>query len=222
MFNVVEKFVSINGEGIHAGELTVFIRFHKCNLECSYCDSMWANSNDAILDVMTIDDILDYLDEVNIERVTLTGGEPLMQKGMAELLIALSEESYKVEVETNGSIDLREFKDLSLMGLTFTVNYKLPSSLMEAKMLPRNLNNLNYGDVIKFPAGSCEDLDKFRELVNKNKLLDTTLVILSPSFNEMDPKDLVNYIVKYNMNGVKIQLQMHKYIWTKENYRKIG
>jgi len=216
MFNVVEKFVSINGEGIHAGELAVFIRFHKCNLKCSYCDTMWANEEDAKFEVMTTDDILDYLDEVNIDRVTLTGGEPLMQKDISKLLIALSDSSYKVEIETNGSIDLRSFKDLSLMGVSFTMDYKLPSSLMESKMLISNFNILNYSDVLKFVAGTYEDLEKFRTVINEYDLLEKTQVILSPSFTDVKPKDLVEYIMKHNMNGVKIQLQMHKYIWSPE------
>ncbi|MGB3368880.1 MAG: putative 7-carboxy-7-deazaguanine synthase QueE [Acidaminobacteraceae bacterium] len=216
MFNVVEKFVSINGEGIHAGELAVFIRFHKCNLKCSYCDTMWANEEDAKFEVMTTNDILDYLDKLDIERVTLTGGEPLMQDGISELLIALSDSSYKIEIETNGSIDLRPFKDLSLMGVSFTMDYKLPSSLMESKMLFSNLDTLNYSDVIKFVAGTYQDLEKFRIVTNENDLLDKTQVILSPSFMDLKPRDLVEYIIKHNMNGVKMQLQMHKYIWSPE------
>ena len=40
---VVEKFISINGEGRRAGELAVFIRFKGCNMNCSYCDTKWAN-----------------------------------------------------------------------------------------------------------------------------------------------------------------------------------
>lgn len=216
MFNVVEKFVSINGEGIHAGELAVFIRFHKCNLRCSYCDTMWANEEEAKFEVMTTDDILDYLADVNIDRVTLTGGEPLLQSELSNLLIALSSDSYKVEIETNGSVDLRPLKDLNLIGISFTMDYKLPSSLMESNMLVSNFNVLNYSDVVKFVAGTYEDLDKFKMIVDTNNLLEKTQVILSPSFTDVEPKDLVEYIIKHNMNGVKMQLQMHKYIWSPE------
>ena len=45
-YPVVEQFVSINGEGTKAGELAVFIRFKGCNLNCSYCDTQWANRQD--------------------------------------------------------------------------------------------------------------------------------------------------------------------------------
>ena len=175
---------------------------------------MWANEEDAKFEVMTTDDILDYLDDVNIDRVTLTGGEPLLQGELSNLLIALSSASYKVEIETNGSVDLRPLKDLRLIGVSFTMDYKLPSSLMESNMLVSNFNILNYSDVLKFVAGTYEDLDKFKEIVDTNNLLEKTQVILSPSFTDVEPKDLVEYIIKHNMNGVKMQLQMHKYIWS--------
>lgn len=216
MYNVVEKFVSINGEGMHAGELAVFIRFKGCNLKCSYCDTMWANEENAKFEVMNIDEILNYLDEQKIERVTLTGGEPLLQEHIDKLLIALSEKSYKIEIETNGSVDIGRFKDLDLLGVTFTMDYKLPSSQMESEMDSYNLREVNFSDVVKFVAGTKEDLDTFRTIVECYDLLDKTNVILSPSFTDVEPKDLVDYIIKHNMNGVKMQLQMHKYIWSPE------
>ena len=214
MFNVVEKFISINGEGLHAGELAVFIRFHRCNLACSYCDTMWANQEDTAYEKMTTDDILDYLGQANVDRVTLTGGEPLMQEGISELLVALSDYSYKVEIETNGSIDLRKFKDLNLMGVSFTMDYKLPSSFMESKMQLNNMELLNFADVVKFVVGTIEDLNRFKFIVDRYDLIDRTNVLLSPSFTELEPKDMVEYLIANNMNGVKMQLQMHKYIWS--------
>lgn len=51
--DVVEKFVSINGEGTKAGQLAVFIRFKGCNLACEYCDTQWANQADAPAQQMT-------------------------------------------------------------------------------------------------------------------------------------------------------------------------
>ena len=56
-YKVVEKFVSINGEGTRAGELAVFIRMKGCNLDCRYCDTKWANQEDASYEIMTEEDI---------------------------------------------------------------------------------------------------------------------------------------------------------------------
>ena len=57
-FKVVEIFESINGEGMRAGELAVFVRMQGCNLCCNYCDTAWANVSDAEYREMTIDEIM--------------------------------------------------------------------------------------------------------------------------------------------------------------------
>ena len=75
VFNVVEKFVSINGEGQHAGELAVFIRLRGCNLSCSYCDTRWACTDGADAEAMSEDEIISYVKSTGVRRVTLTGGE---------------------------------------------------------------------------------------------------------------------------------------------------
>lgn len=67
VYAVAEKFVSINGEGRKAGELAVFIRFRKCNLRCSYCDTKWANTNDAQAEMMTGREIADYINATGVK-----------------------------------------------------------------------------------------------------------------------------------------------------------
>ena len=84
--SVAEKFISINGEGRRAGELAVFLRFCKCNLQCSFGDTQWANSDDAAAEIMTINQLTDYVVSTGIQNVTLTGGEPLLQKNIAPSL----------------------------------------------------------------------------------------------------------------------------------------
>ena len=79
MLEVVERFVSINGEGAHAGELAVFIRFKGCNLCCSYCDTAWANEPDAKASPTSVEELVRWVKSVNVRNVTLTGGEPLLQ-----------------------------------------------------------------------------------------------------------------------------------------------
>ena len=84
-YQVVEKFVSINGEGRRAGELAAFIRFKGCNLQCSYCDTSWANEPGCESERLTKEEILSWIREAGVKNVTLTGGEPLLRKGMEEL-----------------------------------------------------------------------------------------------------------------------------------------
>ncbi len=107
---VAEKFISINGEGVRAGELAVFVRFQGCNLRCHYCDTKWALAKDCPYEEMSPEQIHAYIKGTGITNVTLTGGEPLLHKDMDRLLaILLADEDLRVEIETNGAVDLRKF-----------------------------------------------------------------------------------------------------------------
>ena len=144
-YKVVEKFVSINGEGIKSGQLAVFIRFKGCNLNCTYCDTKWANEENAYYEVMTDDEILEYIVKTNICNVTLTGGEPLLQPNIEKLIIKLAENSISCEIETNGSIDIANIRKKEDVTTSFTMDYKLSSSQMNRYML---MNNFKYINII--------------------------------------------------------------------------
>jgi len=127
-YKVVEKFISINGEGVFAGQLAVFIRFQGCNLSCSFCDTSWANADNAPYIFMTEHQIYDYIKETGIKNVTLTGGEPLLAPDILTLIQLLATDQFlRIEIETNGSIDLHSFTGIS-NSPTFTMDYKLPGS----------------------------------------------------------------------------------------------
>ena len=61
MYNIAEKFVSINGEGQRAGQLAVFIRFFGCNLRCAYCDTAWAWEFDQPGERLSADEIYQFI-----------------------------------------------------------------------------------------------------------------------------------------------------------------
>ena len=213
MYKVVEKFISINGEGKKAGQLAVFIRFKGCNLNCSYCDTKWANEKEAKYTEMSVDDIYDYIKSTKIKNCTLTGGEPLLQKDIAILLEKLSlDKTLNIEIETNGSVDLRLFKDI-INRPSFTMDYKLPSSGMEHKMYLNNFEILNHNDTVKFVVGSMEDLYKAKEIIEKYRLIEKCSIYLSPVFGKIEPAKMVEFLIMNNMNDVNIQLQLHKFIW---------
>lgn len=212
-YKVVEKFVSINGEGTRAGQLAAFIRFQGCNLKCSYCDTYWANEDSCKYDLLSEHDIVNYILSTGIKNVTLTGGEPLMQENITSLLLALSEYSdLNVEIETNGSI-LFDFISYLPKRPSITMDYKLPFSEMEFRMCYRNMNYLIKTDTVKFVVGNIEDLDHTREIIEKWDLCNKCNVYISPVFTQIAPEDIVEYMKQYKMNGVNFQLQMHKFIW---------
>lgn len=213
-YKVVEKFISINGEGSRAGQLAAFIRFNHCNLNCTYCDTRYANGNDAKYELLSAQDILNYLNKNKITNVTLTGGEPLIQDNIDYLIKLLLKNDYSVEIETNGSINIKPF--ISQIRPIFTLDYKLPSSNMESQMYLNNYQYLTKNDVVKFVVGNLDDLNKAKYIINTYDLTNRAKVYFSPIFGMIEPDMIVDYMIEHHMNDINLQLQMHKFIWNVE------
>ncbi|TCO72703.1 putative 7-carboxy-7-deazaguanine synthase QueE [Marinisporobacter balticus] len=216
MYKVVEKFVSINGEGRRAGQLAVFIRFANCNLDCSYCDTAWANEDDVAYTLMTKEEIVEAIKATDVKNVTLTGGEPLLQDEIFELIDYLSkDQELFIEIETNGSVSIKEFSKITNRPL-FTMDYKLPSSNMEEKMLIDNFHHIKKQDIVKFVVGSSSDLERARDIIDQYQLTKKSNVYISPVYGKIDLDAMVEFMKKYKMNEVTMQVQLHKIIWGAE------
>lgn len=211
-YPVAEKFISINGEGVRAGELAVFIRFRGCNLNCSYCDTKWANNEAAHAEYMTAEEIASYIEASGVDNVTLTGGEPLLQNEICTLIAMLIENGKNVEIETNGSISIKDFAEASLRPV-FTMDYKLPASGMEKAMRTENFQYLKKDDTVKFVSGSIGDLERASEIIEKYSLISKCNVYFSPVFGMIEPENIVEFMKQRRLNGVRLQLQLHKFIW---------
>lgn len=212
MFPVAEHFVSINGEGSRAGELALFIRFRGCNLCCSYCDTRWACTKQADAVMMSVQELTDIAKKSCVKNITLTGGEPLLQENISDLTDKLMDCGFRVEIETNGSVSIEALAGRKLRP-AFTMDYKLPSSGMEKYMNTDNFRFLNAHDVVKLVSGSREDLIRGAEIIEKYKLTDKCHVYISPVFGEIEPSEIVDFMKERKMNSVRLQLQLHKYIW---------
>lgn len=225
-FRLAESFVSINGEGQKAGELALFLRFTGCNLRCSYCDTMWANEKDAPYTLKSTEELLEIAQQSGVRNITLTGGEPLLQPDIAELIDSLMYAGFKVEIETNGAVPIKKFRKYDLDGsksgcellripdttyAVFTMDYKLLSSGMESKMCLENFHYLCAWDTLKFVCGSQEDLVRAKEIIDEYHPV--CKIYLSPVFGQIDPKEIVEFMKQNRMNQVRLQLQLHKFIW---------
>ena len=212
-FKVVETFLSINGEGTHAGQLAFFIRFAGCNLCCKYCDTQWANQTDTPFTPMSLNEILELVNKSGSRCITITGGEPMLQPGIGRLLEALTEDPTRyVEVETNGSVPLAPYLKPHRRA-SFTMDYKLSASGMEDQMCLENLTILDQRDTVKFVCGSQRDLLRASEIIAQYHLTSRCSVYLSPVFGMIQPAEMVEFMKEHHLNGVTLQLQMHKVIW---------
>ncbi|MCI6406987.1 radical SAM protein [Veillonella caviae] len=205
--NVIEIFGSIEGEGVRAGELCTFIRLSECNLRCSYCDTTYSFEPG---EEMSVDEIVQRVNDIGFKNITITGGEPLLQD-IRPLIDALHD--YDINIETNGSINPIPMYG-NFPNVFFTVDYKGPSSDMEGFMNNGDvLTELSKYDVIKFVVGTIEDLDRMRELITNNDY--AAAVYVSPVFGRIEAKDIVEYVKQYKdeLKNVRVQLQIHKFIW---------
>lgn len=221
-FKVAETFESINGEGTKSGQLAFFVRFAGCNMNCSYCDTEWANvpepeAGNGKFRIMSTGQIYSEIKLSGIRNVTLTGGEPLIQPEINELLdVLLEDDRLFVEIETNGSVDLAPFIKPGRRRPLFTMDYKLPSSGNEILMRVGNFNLLNADDTVKFVAGSRSDLERAATVIDAYDLTEKCHVLISPVYGEIEPLDIVDFMKENKLNGAGLQIQLHKLLWGAE------
>lgn len=224
---ITELFKSIEGEGIRTGRVCTFVRSFGCPLRCSYCDSMYSNeiTPDQIILDMSVDEIVNECKRMKTPYVTLTGGEPLIQPEINELIEALLENGFEVNIETSGACDistvheyLANKKKHPLMdNLIFTVDYKSYSSKCTGLMIMDNfLKHVRSTDVVKFVVGTKQDLDQMKhvvELIQDAKKEFQPHFFVSPIFGMIEPKEIVEYLKENDLFDVQMQLQIHKYIY---------
>ncbi|MBF0612168.1 MAG: 7-carboxy-7-deazaguanine synthase QueE [Magnetococcales bacterium] len=102
-YPICDLFASIQGEGSWTGRPVVFVRFSGCPLRCDWCDEPLHRDPQAVRR-LNLDELLREITSVGagIPSVVLTGGEPLIQPGLQELILALKQQGYWVAMETSG------------------------------------------------------------------------------------------------------------------------
>lgn len=201
---VNEIFYSLDGEGERAGYPSIFIRLTGCNLRCNYCDTKYAFDEGEEKSILEIEDIVN---KFGCKNITLTGGEPLLQKDVMTLIHSLYSKGYEIAIETNGSVDIREAQSCALI----CMDWKTKSSGVNDKMLKDNLSYLRHEDILKIVVRD-EDLDDVQALLEEYPIRAT--VYLSPVFEEIELPKLAQFVMSYKGDKkVRMQLQMHKYIW---------
>ena len=165
---------------------------------------------------MNLEELYKKVVESGIKNVTITGGEPLLQENIEIFLKKLAENpEINVEIETNGSINLKRFGEIK-NAPSFTMDYKLPKSNMEKFMDLENFKYLKEKDTVKFVVSNIDDLERAREIIEKYSLVEKCAVYISPVFGKIELSSMVDFMKKYKMNGVNMQLQIHKIIWDPE------
>ena len=202
---LTEIFLSIQGEADAIGWPTVFVRLTGCPLRCQYCDTEYAFYGGEWREQA---DVLSQVAAFNVKHVCVTGGEPLAQKGCLPLLAALCDAGYNVSLETSGAIDITAVD----ARVARVVDVKTPGSGEVARNRLENLALLTDRDQVKFVICSRDDYDWSRDFVRQHRLAERTMVLFSPSSDQIDAPQLADWIVADRL-PVRFQLQLHKVLW---------
>lgn len=205
MIKLIEIFCSIQGESSYVGYPCIFIRFAECNLRCNYCDTQYSYKANFSMD---LENILDELRKYHpVKLVEITGGEPLLQAEITDLIDLLLENKYQVLLETNGSLPLDKI-DKRVHKI---IDVKTIKSGSKNSFCMSNLGYMTPTDELKFVISDYDDYNWSKEFVFKNNLLSRN-ILFSPVYDKISPEILVSWIVEDKLH-VRFQLQIHKYIW---------
>jgi 7-carboxy-7-deazaguanine synthase len=205
---VTEIYASVQGETAQSGRPCTLVRTTGCDLRCVWCDSAHAFYGGRDL---SIEEVLDAVSKLGPRLVLLTGGEPLLQRELSELAQRLLARGYEVMCETSGSQDVARLPE----GVQRIVDCKPPGSGESDKMLWDNFagGRLRRGrDAVKFVLRDRRDYDWAKEIIARYGLAQQCEVLLSPSHGELDPKDLVAWMLADGVDA-RLNLQIHKYVW---------
>src|SRR5512134_2000992 len=160
MLRVTEIFASIQGESSYVGLPFAFVRLTGCNLRCRYCDTTYAYDSG---DEFPLEEVIERAEVFGIPRVTVTGGEPLLQPEAHDLVTALLDRGRTVLVETNGTVPLARLDPRAVK----VMDVKCPGSGEERKMLWDNFSVLTPKDEVKFVIASDEDYRYAKEILGR-------------------------------------------------------
>lgn len=175
-------------------------------MRCHYCDSAYAFSGG---DLMPLEDVVAKALSYQPRYLTVTGGEPLAQPTCLELLSRLCEHNLQVSLETGGAISIAGVDER----VSIVLDIKTPASGEVDNNDWSNIEKLRPKDQVKFVLCDRQDYEwarfKLDELELGNKVNE---VLFSPSHEQLAPRELADWIVADNV-PVRMQLQMHKYLW---------
>src|SRR5262249_34702177 len=202
-----EIYASIQGESTFAGLPCTFVRTTGCNLRCVWCDTPQAFYGGTR---MTRDDVLAKALATGTELVELTGGEPLLQPGVFPLMRELCDAGKTVLVETSGEADVSAVDPR----VHRIMDLKCPGSGEGHRNRWSNLMHLGPRDEIKFVLADRADYEWMRATVRERRLSQITPNLLASTvFGKLAPRDLVTWVLEDAL-PVRVQLQMHKLIWS--------
>ena len=206
MLTINEIFYSVQGESSFAGRPCVFVRLTACDLRCSWCDTPYAFHEGT---KRSVDDVLAEVDRFGCPLVEVTGGEPLLQEGVYPLFDGLLARGKQVLLETGGH---RSTERVPAEVVTI-LDVKCPGSGEAQRMDWSNLDRLRPHDEVKFVITDRADYEFARDVLRRYGLTARAAAVhFSPVHDVMNLRQLSEWVLQDGL-PVRVQVQLHKYIW---------
>ena len=206
MLTVNEIFYSIQGESTRAGRPCVFVRLTGCDLRCTWCDTEYAFHEGSR---RSVDDVVSEVERFGCPLVEITGGEPLLQADVYELMERLLSAGRVVLLETGGHRPV----DRVPAGVVKVIDIKCPGSGEVERNHWQNLDRLLPHDEVKFVLKDRADYEFARQVMDRHDLASRcAAVLMSPVHGVLDTKTLSEWMLADRMTA-RLQIQLHKYIW---------
>ncbi len=202
---VHEIYASIQGESTFSGELCTFVRTTACHLRCTYCDTEHAFYQGV---EKSIDEIKQAIDDIGIKLVEITGGEPLLQKPVTELMRQLCDEGYQVLLETSGAVSIASVDKR----VHIILDIKTPGSGEVERNIWSNIDLLWPLCEIKFVICHEEDYEFAKKIIEEHHLPEKGKILMSPEAQKMSGKKLAEWMIRDKVPA-RFQTQLHKILW---------
>jgi 7-carboxy-7-deazaguanine synthase len=187
---ISEIFYSIQGEGELTGVPSVFIRTSGCNLRCNWCDTMYS-SWEPEGEEMSLSEILSKVDPHPASYCVLTGGEPMVAKGIHELAAALRQRGKHITIETAATIP-PEGIACDLASLSPKLSNSVPDGRLSGTWRQRHEQLRRQPQIIqqwvdsypyqlKFVVTSAADIEEIQSLLRDlNRNIPASKILLMP------------------------------------------
>jgi len=201
-----EIYLSVQGESTFAGLPCVFVRASVCDSRCKWCDTPHAfNQGERMPRAAVLDRALAF----GVPLVEITGGEPLLQPDVLTLMTELADAGRTVLIETSGAHDVSAIDPR----VHVIMDLKCPDSGESHRNRWPNLELLKPSDQLKFVIASRRDWDWTADVIRELRLDERFTCLVSCVFDRVTPVELVEWLLASGLHRVRMQLQMHKYIW---------
>lgn len=204
---ITELFLSIQGESSHAGRPCSFVRLTGCPMRCVWCDSEYTFTGG---EKITLDEILIKLEDFGCNLVEITGGEPLAQKNVFALISTLCNRNYEVLIETGNFVSTEEVDSRA----NIILDVKCPGSGEAERNHWPNLSRLRQEkDEVKFVVADMADWEYAKKIIADYNLIGRTkAVLISPVHGIENLTGMAEAVATSGLK-VRLNLQLHKYIW---------